>query len=239
MSTISSAGQSPFDAIRQIDQDGEHWRGRRLMTTLDYVDWRNFQKTIKLARAACVVELGETAAQNHFVELNEMVRTGSGATRSVPDYRLSRMACYLTAMRGDANKAAIAAALIYFAARTRQAEAAAERQQESGGHATSVNWDQAAAIARQHYGLMVDANEFRELLNKGGILTNQLRPHRKWEHLFWPLATRWEIHEIVLPQLINFAIQIRREFALAERNLQMSLPFPITGLVRGQLDGGA
>ena len=43
----------------------------------------------------------------------------------------------------------------------------------------------------------------------------------------------------MLPQLINFAIQIRREFALAERNLQMSLPFPITGLVRGQLDGGA
>lgn len=115
-------GISPFDAIREADDRGEFWRGRRLMDRLDYYDWRNFLRAIRQARAACAVELGELAAQDHFVETNAMVSTGSGAMRSVPDYRLSRMACYLTAMRGDASKAAIAAALIYFAARTRESE---------------------------------------------------------------------------------------------------------------------
>lgn len=114
--------QSPFDAIKSTDEHGDHWRGRQLMPNLDYTDWRNFQRAIKQARTACAVELGEAAAQDHFVETTAMVPTGSGALRSVPDYRLTRAACYMTAMRGDANKPAIAKALVYFAARARQAE---------------------------------------------------------------------------------------------------------------------
>jgi hypothetical protein len=104
---------------------------------------------------------------------------------------------------------------------------------------TTVAWDQAAAIARLQYGLDVTTPELRELLNKGGILTNTGRPHKKWEHLFWPLPTRWEIHASVLPQLIGFAAKVRHQLAAAERDLQMSLPFPISGLVRDELPGGA
>jgi hypothetical protein len=104
---------------------------------------------------------------------------------------------------------------------------------------TTVSWEQAAAIARIQHGLNVDTGELRDLLNKGGILTNTGRPHKKWEHLFWPLPTRWEIHASVLTQLIGFATKVRHELALAERDLQMSLPFPIASLARNELNGGA
>lgn len=95
---------------------------------------------------------------------------------------------------------------------------------------STVPWEQAAAIARLRYGLDVTTPELRELLIKGGILTLTGRPHKRWEHMFWPLATRWEIHESVIPQLIAFAGQVRRELARAERELQMSLPMPLTVL---------
>lgn len=95
---------------------------------------------------------------------------------------------------------------------------------------TTVSWEQAAAIARLRYQLDVSTADLRELLMKGGILTLTGRPHKRWEHMFWPLATRWEIHESVIPQLIAFAGQVRRELARAERELQMSLPMPLTVL---------
>jgi prophage antirepressor-like protein len=103
---------------------------------------------------------------------------------------------------------------------------------------TTVVWEQAAAIARLQYGMNVNTDELRELLTKGGILTTTGRPHKKWEHLFWPLPTRWEIHASVLPQLIVFARKIRRELAVAEQDLQMSLPLPVASLVR-ELGGAA
>lgn len=108
--------------------------------------------------------------------------------------------------------------------------------------AATVTWDHAAAVARLQHGLCLDAHGLKELLTAGGILTTRNGiPHRKWEHLFWPspAGSRWEIHASVLPQLIHFAAKIRRELALAEKDLQMSLPFPISGIIRDELDGGA
>lgn len=108
--------------------------------------------------------------------------------------------------------------------------------------AATVTWDHAAAVARLQHGLDLDAHGFKELLTAGGILTTRNGiPHRKWEHLFWPspAGSRWEIHASVLPQLIHFAAKIRRELALAEKDLQMSLPFPIAGIIRDELEGGA
>jgi hypothetical protein len=106
---------------------------------------------------------------------------------------------------------------------------------------TTVSWEQAAAIARLRHQLDVTTPELRELLMKGGILTLTGRPHKRWEHMFWPLATRWEIHESVIPQLIAFAGQVRRELARAEQELQMSLPMPLTVLADNvrQIGGAA
>lgn len=100
--------------------------------------------------------------------------------------------------------------------------------------ASTVTWDHAAAVARIRYGLNVDAHRFKELLVSGGILTTRNNiPHRKWEHLFWPVpsGSRWEIRACILPQLIDFAAKVRRELALAEKALQMSLPFPRAALM--------
>jgi hypothetical protein len=100
--------------------------------------------------------------------------------------------------------------------------------------ASTVTWDHAAAVARVRYGLNVDAHRFKELLVSGGILTTRNNiPHRKWEHLFWPVpsGSRWEIRACILPQLIDFAAKVRRELALAEKALQMSLPFPRAALM--------
>jgi hypothetical protein len=110
-------------------------------------------------------------------------------------------------------------------------QSSAQQPTAEAEYPTTVSWDQAAAIARIQYGLDVDTTGLRDLLSKGGILTKDLRPHRKWEHLFWPLANRWEIHSSVLPQLIRFAAKVRRELAAAEQDLQMSLPLPMSGLI--------
>jgi DNA-damage-inducible protein D len=59
---------------------------------------------------------------NHFVETDKLVDTGSGAQRRVPDVFLSRYACYLIAMNGDSQKVEIARAQTYFAVKTRQQE---------------------------------------------------------------------------------------------------------------------
>ena len=51
-----------------------------------------------------------------------MVDIGSGAKRPVKGYNLSRYACYLIVMNGDASKAIIALGQTYFAIKTRQQE---------------------------------------------------------------------------------------------------------------------
>ena len=52
---------------------------------------------------------------DHFREITKMVSLGSGASRSVKDYMLTRYACYLTAQNGDPKKEEIAFAQSYFA----------------------------------------------------------------------------------------------------------------------------
>ncbi len=51
-----------------------------------------------------------------------MVTIGSGATKKIKDYKLSRYACYLTAQNGDSRKSVIALAQTYFAVQTRKQE---------------------------------------------------------------------------------------------------------------------
>lgn len=113
---VSFQGSSPFDAIRQSRPDGsEFWSARDLMPMLGYDRWENFSAALERAKVAAEVQGQDT--ENLFRGI-----TKKGAGRPQQDYELARFACYLVAMNGDPRKPEIAAAMSYFAIRTREAE---------------------------------------------------------------------------------------------------------------------
>ncbi|AJS57810.1 DNA damage-inducible protein D [Paenibacillus sp. IHBB 10380] len=112
---------SPFEEVRQVDENAnEYWTARSLAKILDYTDFRNLEKTIMKAQTACMNSGQEV--ENHFVKSNEMVEIGSGAKRSIRDYRLSRYACYLIIQNADPAKEIVALGQTYFAVQTRKQE---------------------------------------------------------------------------------------------------------------------
>lgn len=69
--------------------------------------------TIGLAVESCKTQ--RSNVDDHFREVTKMVTLGSGATREVQDYMLTRFTCYLIAQNGDPRKEQIAFAQSYFA----------------------------------------------------------------------------------------------------------------------------
>lgn len=111
-------GASPFDAIRIITLEGrEYWSARELMPLLGYEKWERFADAIDRAKIAAH-NSGYDVAQN-FPAAGKV--SGSRGPAQA-DYHLSRYACYLVAMSGDPRKPEVAAALTYFAIKTREAE---------------------------------------------------------------------------------------------------------------------
>lgn len=128
-----------FDDIKYIDDNGaEFWLARELQLVLEYKEWRNFNKVIETAKIACKISQQEVA--EHFVKTNKMVEMPLGARankddpagivdlnktrtgKAIPDYKLTRYACYLIVMNGDPRKEVIALGQTYFAVKTRQQE---------------------------------------------------------------------------------------------------------------------
>jgi len=112
---------SIFESIKKINEfDSEFWLARELAKVLDYKDFRNFQKVIEKAKIAC--ENSGEAVLDHIGEITEMVEIGSGATREMNSFALSRYACYLIVQNSDPSKSIIANAQTYFAIQTRKQE---------------------------------------------------------------------------------------------------------------------
>lgn len=113
--------ERPFEAIKHINEYGtEFWYARELQDALEYTEWRNFFKVIEKAMTAC--ENSENVVSDHFVEVNKTIAMPKSATKVIPNYQLSRYACYLIVQNGDARKKVIALGQTYFAIKTRQQE---------------------------------------------------------------------------------------------------------------------
>ena len=118
---IKHYSEETFESIKHINEFGqEYWLARELQVVLEYSQWRRFAETIDRAIEAC--ENSGIDVADHFAEVGKMVEIGSGASREVDDYELSRYACYLIVMNGDPRKEVIAVGQTYFAVKTRQQE---------------------------------------------------------------------------------------------------------------------
>lgn len=118
---LPSQSISTFEALKLINDYGaEYWSARDLQALLGYGQWRRFEDAIARAMTSC--EQSGNKSGHHFAGAGKMVELGSGSVREVPDYHLSRFACYLIAQNGDPRKPEIARAQKYFAIQTRRQE---------------------------------------------------------------------------------------------------------------------
>lgn len=110
-----------FEVTKKESAKGtEYWTARELQTILGYDSWAKFTPVIKKAIKAC--EGTGVKVENHFAQTDKLVDIGSGATRPLSDYFITRYACYLIAMNGDSSKPQIGIAQGYFAIQTRKQE---------------------------------------------------------------------------------------------------------------------
>ena len=121
---------SQFERIARSDTERgvEYWHARDLQGLLGYSKWENFVRVIQKAIISC--EAAGYESDDHFLGVRKKVALGSGATRQVEDFLLTRYGCYLIAQNGDPGKDAIAFAQTYFAVQTRKQELIEQRLSE-------------------------------------------------------------------------------------------------------------
>ena len=113
--------QNVFEEIKHINEyKSEYWSSRDLSKVLEYKEYRNFLNVIDKAKEAC--KNSGQVIHNHFVDVNKMVKLGSGGERELEDMHLSRDACYLIIQNSDPSKEVVAFGQTYFAIQTRRQE---------------------------------------------------------------------------------------------------------------------
>jgi DNA-damage-inducible protein D len=126
--TITGFSEAMKRLRRVVQKDGneiEFWSAREIHSEVGYEKWENFIEIIEKGIENC--SKIKVTPENHFAEVRKMVPIGSGAFREQTDYVLSRTACYLIALNGDARKEQIAWAKAYFVVQTQLQEARRNR----------------------------------------------------------------------------------------------------------------
>ena len=123
-STIEGLIAAFEDAVSISDGGNEYWLARDLQKLFDYTKWENFESVLSKAMASCASSTGETGQEvsDHWLPEVRKSISGKGREDTVIDYRMSRYACYLTAMNADGRKRPVAFAQSYFAIQTRRQE---------------------------------------------------------------------------------------------------------------------
>ena len=113
MRDLKASEYKRFEEIKHVREDGtEYWSARELAPTLEYTQWRNFDKVIGRAMIAC--ENSGHSVLDDFAEVSKIVKAGA-TSKPMKDYELSRYACYLIVQNGDPRKEVIALGQTYFA----------------------------------------------------------------------------------------------------------------------------
>ena len=119
-----------FERSRNLDDNyQEYWTARQLSRDLEYDEYRNFLKVIEKAKIAC--EMSGHEVNDHFVDITEMVKLGSTATRQIDNIKLSRYACYLIVQNANPHKQLVALGQNYFAMQTRKQEIAEQNSENN------------------------------------------------------------------------------------------------------------
>ena len=121
MNEIIEYTENVFEDIKHIDEEGnEYWLARELQHVLDYSQWRRFEGVIDKAKISC--KNSDLNVNEQFANVGKLSKRSNNAIVEIPDYKLSRYACYLIAQNGDSRKKIIALAQTYFAIQTRKQE---------------------------------------------------------------------------------------------------------------------
>lgn len=171
MSELIKYSEQTFESIKHVNEYGEeYWLARELQPILEYVQWRNFAEAVERAKLAC--KNSGYAVEDHFADVSKTIPMPKGAHKDIPDYMLSRYACYLIVMNGDPRKEVIAVGQTYFAVKTRQQELIdnyeilSEDQKRIAIRNEMIAHNKSLAEAAQMAGV-VDRQEYAIFQNKG------------------------------------------------------------------------
>ena len=115
--------QPDFEQIKKRAENGkEYWSARDLSSALGYSTWQKFNRVLN--KALQVAQNRGMDMSEHFNQVVEMVKLGSGTFREVDNFHLSRMACLIITENADGKKSQVQAARIYFKEQTSTSELA-------------------------------------------------------------------------------------------------------------------
>lgn len=104
---LTKRTMSLFESIKHTDASGnEYWTSRAMWRVLEYTEYRHFLPVIDKAKMAC--QNSGQRIEDHFEDILEMVKIGSGAERPLDSVKLSRYACYLIVQNADPSKTIVA-----------------------------------------------------------------------------------------------------------------------------------